>query len=140
MWWLERDGRDIQYDFTGNKREFRWISMVRQPEFVTPEIFSWACDILKKKRPELDFSKARFETYTEGLCVQIMHQGPYDDEPASMKKMEEFVAANNLEIAIGKKSPEGLVLRHHEIYLNDPRKTAAKNLKTVLRHPVRKLQ
>ncbi len=108
-----------------------WTSMIRQPDFVTPEVFNWACEEAAKKKKDLDFSKARFETYEEGMCVQILHIGPYSTEPESVAKIAEFITENGLMDDIGKKR------RHHEIYLGDPRKTAPERLKTVLRHPVR---
>lgn len=110
---------------------WRWTSMLRQPEFVTEEVFQWACGQATKKKLELDFSKARFAVYTEGPCVQMMHTGPYCDEPASVAQMEQYMKENHYIDDCGEKR------RHHEIYLSDPRKTAPEKLKTVLRHPVR---
>ncbi|MDE5991468.1 MAG: GyrI-like domain-containing protein, partial [Oscillospiraceae bacterium] len=71
-----------------DKTKFKWVSMIRQPEFVTEEVFGWAKEILAKKKPQLDLSKARFITFTEGLCVQIMHKGSYDSEPESITKLK----------------------------------------------------
>lgn len=115
-----------------DKNMFKWVSMIRQPEFVTEEVFGWAKDILAKKKPQLDLSKARFMTFTEGLCVQIMHKGPYDSEPESIMKMKRFAEENGLTEDF---SAERL---HHEIYLSDPRKCAPERLRTVIRHPVAK--
>lgn len=115
-----------------DKDKFKWVSMIRQPEFVTEEVFGWAKDLLAKKKPQLDLSKARFMTLTEGLCVQIMHKGPYDSEPESIMKMKRFAEENGLTEDF---SAERL---HHEIYLSDPRKCAPERLRTVIRHPVAK--
>ncbi len=111
---------------------WRWTSMIRQPEFVTDEVFHWARKQAAKKKPELDFSKARFAVYEEGPCVQMMHIGPFRDEPASIARMEEYIRENHLVDDITGER------RHHEIYLSDPRKTAPEKMKTVLRHPVRR--
>ena len=95
------------------------------------EIFEAAKKALAKKKPGLDLSKVRFEHITEGLCVQVMHIGPYDDEPATIVAMEQYADDNGYSIDI-----EG-TRRHHEIYLSDPRKIAPEKLKTVIRHPIR---
>lgn len=115
-----------------DKNKFRWVSMIRQPEFVTEEVFAGAKEILAKKKPQLDLSKARFMTFTEGLCVQIMHKGSYDSEPESILKLKRFAEENGLTEDF---SAERL---HHEIYLSDPRKCAPERLRTVIRHPVKK--
>lgn len=115
-----------------DKNKFRWASMIRQPEFVTEEVFAGAKEILAKKKPQLDLSKARFMTFTEGLCVQIMHKGSYDSEPESILKLKRFAEENGLSEDF---SAERL---HHEIYLSDPRKCAPERLRTVIRHPVKK--
>ncbi|MBD5139386.1 MAG: transcriptional regulator [Ruminococcus sp.] len=115
-----------------DKNKFKWVSMIRQPEFVTEEVFGWAKEILAKKKPQLDLSKARFMTFTEGLCVQIMHKGPYDSESESIMKLKRFAGENGLTEDF---SAERL---HHEIYLSDPRKCAPERLRTVIRHPVAK--
>jgi hypothetical protein len=108
-----------------------WTSMIRQPDFVTQEVFTWACEQAVKKKPEFDFTKARLETYNEGACVQIMHNGPFSTESASIEQIDRFIKENNYIDDCGER-------RHHEIYLSDPRKCAPERLKTVLRHPVRK--
>ncbi|MDE5577799.1 MAG: GyrI-like domain-containing protein [Oscillospiraceae bacterium] len=115
-----------------DKNKFKWVSMIRQPEFVTEEVFAGAKEILAKKKPQLDLSKARFMTFTEGLCVQIMHKGSYDSEPESILKLKRFAEENGLTEDF---SAERL---HHEIYLSDPRKCAPERLRTVIRHPVKK--
>lgn len=131
LWWFENnffDGSVI-----GRKDEFSWIMMIRQPEFVTEEVFERAKGKLIKKKPETNTSIARLEDFTEGLCAQIMHIGSYDDEPATVKALEEFIMGENYRT-------EMLGMRqHHEIYLNDPRKTAPDKLKTVIRHPIVKV-
>ncbi len=106
--------------------------MIRQPDFVTTEILEAAKSSLSKKKPQLDVSFAKLEKITEGLCVQMMHVGSYDDEPASVMKLDDYAIQNGylLDFRNGR--------RHHEIYLSDPRKTASEKLKTILRHPVHK--
>ncbi len=121
------DGTDIT-----DKSKFHWTSMIRQPEFVTEEIFESAKKSLVIKKPELDVSRAKMIKITEGLCVQIMHIGKYDDEPASIAKMKEFVKSN------GFTEDFSDTRFHHEIYLSDPRRCAPEKLKTVIRHPIRR--
>lgn len=109
--------------------------MIRQPEFVTEDVFKWACNEVKEKKG-IDVSKAEFNEYTEGLCVQIMHLGPYDDEPKTIKEIEKYITDNNLKNDIGRSLENGMIRRHHEIYLSDPRRTLPEKLKTVIRIPV----
>lgn len=116
-----------------DKSKFKWISMIRQPEFVTEEVFEAAKTALQKKKPELDLSKARLIKMKEGLCVQIMHKGSYDDEPESIERMKRFAEENGYSEDLSEQR------LHHEIYLSDPRRCAAENLKTIIRHPVIKL-
>ncbi|GAC43623.1 GyrI-like domain-containing protein [Paenibacillus popilliae] len=116
-----------------DKNKFVWTMSIRQPDFVTAEVFEAAKSSLAKKKPNLDISKARLEKRTEGLCVQVMHIGSYDDEPATITAMEQYAAENGYAIDINE------VSRHHEIYLSDPRKVAPEKLKTVIRHPIRKV-
>ncbi len=119
--------------FDGKHREsWSWTSMIRQLEFVTQEVFDWACAQAAKKKPEYDYKKARLVDYDEGECVQIMHTGPFSTEPESVEKLERFIRENGLIDDCGER-------RHHEIYMKDPRKCAPENMKTVLRHPVRRL-
>lgn len=132
FWWCEGE-KNVDY---GQKDAFEWISMIRQPEFVTEEVFEWACSELQKKK-ECDFEKVTFREMTEGLCVQMMHIGSYDDEPRTIGEMEKYMESYGLENDIGSLR-DGLVRRHHEIYLSDPRKTKKENLKTVIRIPVKK--
>lgn len=115
-----------------DKSKFEWTMMIRQPDFVTSEIFQTAVAALQKKKPHLDTTRARLETLTEGLCVQIMHIGSYDDEPATIMRLDKYTLENGYQIDINANR------RHHEIYLSDPRKTAPEKLKTVLRHPIKK--
>ncbi|WP_040196846.1 GyrI-like domain-containing protein [Candidatus Soleaferrea massiliensis] len=118
--------------FSDNRHAWKWTSMLRMPEFVTPEVLQWACEQAKKKHPDLDFSRVRLETYEEGLCAQIMHVGPYSEEQRSIDALGAFITQQGLTddcSAAGR--------RHHEIYLGDPRRTAPERLKTILRHPVR---
>lgn len=128
LWWFEDnyfDGRVI-----GRKDEFNWVMMIRQPDFVTPEVFETAKASLSKKKPGLDTSIARLEDFTEGLCAQVMHIGPYDDEPSIVAALEEFIEAH------GYRTEMSGMRQHHEIYLSDPRKTPPEKLKTVIRHPI----
>lgn len=126
------DGVDFDGMNVTDKDKFKWISMIRQPEFVTEEVFEQAKLVLKKKKPALDLSKARLMKMTEGLCVQIMHKGSYDDEPASIEQMKRFLDENGYIEDFS----EGRF--HHEIYLSDPRKSSPDKLKTVIRHPIKK--
>lgn len=127
FWW--QDGIcGIDY---GSKDKFNWISVIRLPDFVTEEDFNWAVEEASAKK-KLDCSTAEFLTVEEGLCVQIMHIGPFDDEPATVKLMDEFLAQNGFENDIND------VRFHHEIYLSDARKTAPEKWKTVIRHPIKK--
>jgi hypothetical protein len=91
LWWIEEE----TMDFT-QKSKFSWTSMIRQPEFVTKEVFKWACEELKRKKPQMDISKAHLEIFSEGLCVQMMHIGPFDDEPKTIKLIETYIRENNL--------------------------------------------
>lgn len=131
LWWCDEDKIDLL-----DKSKFHWTSMIRQPEFVTDEIFKWACSEVLKKKPQLDISKARFQVLKEGVCVQMMHIGPFDNEPETVNEIEAYIENNNLRNAISKVSENGSIRRHHEIYLSDPRKTDKQKIKTVLRIPV----
>ena len=131
LWWNEGN-KTVDYQ---QKEKFVWISMIRQPEFVTQEVFDWACQEVKKKKG-LEVSKAEFVELEEGLCVQMLHKGSYDEEPKTIQAIEEYIQANQLKNDIGNKLKNGRVRRHHEIYLSDPRKAKAENLKTVIRIPV----
>ena len=126
FWW--QDGVE-GVDYT-HKETFNWISVIRLPDFVTREDFDWAISEAAKKKKE-DFSKVEFFTYEEGLCVQCMHLGPYDDEPATVEKMHAYMTEQGYELDINSDR------LHHEIYLSDARKVAPEKLKTVIRHPVK---
>lgn len=118
--------------FDGTRKDlFHWISVIRLPDFVTKADFDWAAAEATRKKKQ-DFSKVEFLTVDEGLCVQAMHIGPYDDEPATIAAMDEFVREN------GCANDFSNARRHHEIYLSDARKVAPEKLKTVIRHPIRK--
>lgn len=130
LWWFEKD--DFKFEKIQNKDDFCWTSMIRQPEFVTQEVFENAKITLQKKKPDLDLSKAELIELEEGLCVQIMHIGPYDNEPESVRKMNQFAEEQGYIIDISENR------KHHEIYLGDPRKTSPEKLKTVIRHPIKK--
>lgn len=126
LWWQEGIHG---VDYT-RKAEFRWISLIRLPEFVTKEVFHWAVREATEKK-QRDFSKVEFFPWEEGLCVQCMHIGPYDDEPATVAAMEAFAA----EQGYGLDFNQGRF--HHEIYLSDARRTQPERLKTVIRQPVK---
>ena len=126
FWWQEGV---IGVDYS-RKDDFNWISVIRLPDFVTREDFEWAVEEATKKQ-KTDFSKVEFFTYDEGLCVQCMHIGPYDDEPATVELMHNFMEEQGYELDI---TDERM---HHEIYLSDARKVAPEKLKTVIRHPIK---
>ena len=127
FWW--QDGIcGVDYS---KKDEFNWISIIRLPDFITRENFDWAVKTATEKK-EIDCSKAEFLTIEEGLCVQIMHIGSFDDEPASLEKMDKYLEENGY----GKDFSDTRL--HHEIYLSDPRKSTPDKQKTVIRHPIKK--
>lgn len=128
FWW--QDGiKGVDYS---NKETFCWISVIRLPDFITKKDFDWAINkaTIKKK---IDFSSVEFFTYNEDLCVQCKHIGPYDNEPETVRLMEKHAKEQGYIIDISNER------HHHEIYLSDPRKTAPDNLKTVIRHPIKRL-
>ena len=116
------------------KSAFVWTAMIRMPEFVTPEAFEAAKKSLAKKKPGLDPSIARLELFNEGLCAQIMHTGSYDSEPATIQALKTFIADSGYSLDFSEKR------RHHELYLNDPNKTAPDKLKTIIRYPLKVLK
>jgi hypothetical protein len=132
FWSLDDGGFDYNSLRIIDKDKFIWTSFIRQPDFVTNDVFERAKTVLAKKKPDVDLSHANLVTFTEGLCVQIMHTGPYDTEPEDVKCMDDFAAANGYRPDFTEER------RHHEIYLGDPRKTAPEKLRTVIRHPVKK--
>ena len=128
FWWQEGiEGMDYS-----RKDRMEFISVIRLPDFVTKEEFDWAVEEATRKKKQ-DFSKVEYFTYDEGICVQCMHLGSYDDEPETVEAMHEYMKENGYELDITDKR------YHHEIYLSDPRKTEASKLKTVVRHPIRKI-
>lgn len=129
FWW-QNNTEGIDYS---RKEDFNFISIIRLPDFVTKEDFDWAIEEAAKKKKE-DFSKVEFLTYDEGLCVQCMHIGSYDDEPATIEMMHDFMTDEGYELDITDKR------FHHEIYLSDARRVAPEKLKTVIRHPVKKIK
>ena len=127
LWWQEGASGTLDYS---KKDQMCFISMIRLPDFVAKADFDWAIrEAAEKKRQ--DFSKVEFFEYDEGLSVQCLHLGSYDNEPATIRLMDEFATANGY-------TPDFATRRHHEIYLSDPRRVAANRLKTVIRHPIRK--
>lgn len=134
FWWM--DGYEMP-DFL-HKDKFSWISMIRLPEFVNKEVFDWACTSYHEKHPEVDVSNTTYMEVEEGLCVQIMHKGSYDDEPASVEKMHSYIEEQGYALDFHSKMATGQNRMHHEIYLCDPRKCKPENLKTVIRHPIKK--
>lgn len=128
FWWQEGvDGVDY-----ADKSAFQWISVIRLPDFVTEKDFAWAVETAAKKKKK-DCSQAEFLTMEEGLCVQVMHVGSYDDEPATVAMMDQFIRENGYENDFSE------TRFHHEIYLSDPRKTLPEKRKTIIRHPIRKI-
>lgn len=129
LWWVE----DGFFDITVKDNWF-YTLMIMQPDVITKEIFEEAREQVRKKKGDSDMlDKVRLAHFEEGLCVQVMHIGPYATEPATIERMREFMAENGLKDNVG---PNG---KHHEIYMSDPRKAAPDKMKTVLRHPVIKV-
>ena len=126
LWWT----LDKEIDYK-NKSNFNWISMIRLPEYVNKNIFKWACEEVENKK-KINTERAYLYKFTEGLCVHCMHIGTYDEEPKTMKLIDNFIVENNLLKDLNDKR------KHHEIYLSDPRKGDPKKMKTVLRIPVTK--
>ena len=126
--WFQEGVSGIDYS---HKEKFNWVSVIRLPDFVTKADFDWAVEEAARKK-KTDFSKVEFYTYDEGICVQCMHIGPYDDEPATVDKMHKFMEEQGYILDITDQR------RHHEIYLSDVRKVAPEKLKTVVRHPIKK--
>ena len=127
FWW--QDGT-LGMDYS-RKADLQWISVIRLPDFVTKEDFDWAVQEAARKK-KTDFSRAEFMTYDEGLCVQCMHSGSYDSEPATVELMHRYMQEQGYALDITDRR------LHHEIYLSDARKTPPDKLRTVIRHPVRK--
>lgn len=127
LWW-QKDVHGVDY---AHKKDFQWISLIRLPEFVTETDFDWAVQAATEKKQQ-DFSPVEFFSWEEGLCVQCMHIGPYDDEPTTVAAMEEYAKAQGYEQDFGE------YRFHHEIYLSDVRRCKSERLKTVIRHPIRR--
>ena len=127
FWW-QNGIEGLDYN---RKEDMEFISMIRLPDFVTKEEFNWAINEATNKKKQ-DFSKVEFLSYDEGLCVQCMHIGSYDNEPATIETMKKYAEENGYEIDINE------TRYHHEIYLSDPRKCDENRLKTVIRHPIKK--
>lgn len=126
FWWIDGlKGMDVN-----RKDELNFVSLIRLPDFVTKKDFAWAIEEATKKKKQ-DFSMVEFLTYDEGLCVQCMHIGSYDEEPQTTKRMEIYAKEAGYELDISD------TRHHHEIYISDPRRTDRSKLKTVIRHPIR---
>lgn len=123
LWWTDPG----EFDFN-KKDEWKWTMMIMQPEHITEEMYQGALCNLKEKQENLALSKIRFESFHEGLCMQIMHIGPYAEESRTVEKMNAFAQENGY----------NLCGKHHEIYLGDPRRCKPERLRTVLRHPVKR--
>lgn len=128
FWWQE----DVHGADYSNKSTFHWISVIRLPDFVSKSDFEWAVQTATKKK-KIDCSPAEFMTINEGLCVQIMHLGAFDDEPATVALMDAYLEQNDYVNDITD------TRLHHEIYMSDARKVAPEKWKTVIRHPIRKI-
>lgn len=128
FWWQE-GAEKLDYS---RKEDFNFISVIRLPDFVTKKDFVWAVEQAEKKKGK-DFSDVEFLSVDEGLCVQSMHIGSYDNEPETIELMDRFARENGYEIDISD------TRHHHEIYLSDPRRCDESRLKTVLRHPIKKI-
>lgn len=129
FWW-QKDTKGFDLN---RKDDLEFISIIRLPDFVTEKDFLWAIEEATRKKKQ-DFSKVEFLTYDEGVCVQCMHVGSYDTEIETVNLMHEYMKESGYELDITDKR------YHHEIYLSDPRKCAVSNLKTVIRHPIRKIK
>jgi len=129
FWWQENT-KGMDYN---RKEDLNFISIIRLPDFVTKEDFIWAIEEATKKKKR-DFSRVEFLTYNEGVCVQCMHNGSYDDEPNTARLMHEYMKENGYELDITD------TRYHHEIYLSDPRRCDVSKLKTVIRHPIKKIE
>lgn len=128
FWWQEGV---IGVDYS-RKEDFCWISLIRVPDFVTEEDFHWAVSEAQRKKKQ-DYSNVEFLTISEGLCVQCMHIGAYDDEPATIAVMDQFIKEKGYENNFSE------TRMHHEIYLSDARRVSPEKLKTVIRHPIKKV-
>jgi len=125
LWWAERKGVDFM---DVPPQEWRWKLLIRTPDFITAEDLGDATEALRKKKKPPVFEEVELGTIEEGLCVQVLHVGPYDTEPETIAAMHDLAEVNGLTF-------HGL---HHEIYLSDPRRVSPERLRTILRHPVRR--
>lgn len=126
FWWQDA-AEGIDY---AHKEAFNWIAVIRLPDFVTREVFGWAVEEAAAKK-KIDCSIVEYLRVREGLCVQCLHVGSYDDEPATVEAMDAFAREQGYEIDLSEER------RHHEVYLSDARKVAADKLKTIVRHPIK---
>ena len=126
FWWQDA-AEGIDY---AHKEAFNWIAVIRLPDFVTWEVFGWAVEEAAAKK-KIDCSIAEYLRVREGLCVQCLHVGSYDDEPATVEAMDAYAREQGYEIDLSEER------RHHEVYLSDARKVAADKLKTIVRHPIK---
>lgn len=129
FWWQD-NSTTLDYN---RKSDMRFISIIRLPDFITKKDFDWAIKVAESKK-NIDFSKVEFLTYDEGLCVQCMHIGSYDDEPKTLDLMHKYMEESGYELDINNNR------YHHEIYLSDPRRCDESRLKTVIRHPIKKVK
>lgn len=123
LWWTDSD----EFDFK-RKDQWQWTMMMMQPDHITERMYLDALHAVKEKKDNPALSRIRFESFQEGLCMQIMHIGPYNDEPKTIDKMYTFATENGYKLC-GK---------HHEIYLGDPRRAKPARLRTILRQPIEK--
>jgi Uncharacterized conserved protein len=129
LWWMEDGKGGYGMDYS-RKHDFQWISMIRLPEFVTAESFSYAANSFATKHPEAKTENAFLFDYDEALVAQVLHKGPYDDEPATVSKLDSYAQEQGYRVDFGDNR------HHHEIYLSDPRRAKPENLRTIIRHPV----
>ena len=130
LWSMEKGVPGVDYT---RKTDFYWTSMIRLPEFVTDEVFAWAKASFAAKHPEVDINRAYLFDFDEGVVAQVMHKGPYDDEPATVTILDGYARSQGYGLDFSD------TRRHHEIYLSDPRRDKPENLKTIIRHPVVKV-
>lgn len=134
LWWMEGiKGIDDQ-----KKDQFSFYSMMRLPDFVDQDVFDWAVEEFCKKHQEIDISQTEFISFEEGLCVQMLHKGAYDEEPKTVEQLHRFVQEQGYVLDYDGMSPSQHIRKHHEIYLSDPRRCKPENLKTVIRLPIRR--
>lgn len=130
LWSMEKGVPGVDYT---RKADFHWTSMIRLPEFVTDKVFAWAKASFAAKHPEVDINRAYLFDFDEGVVAQVMHKGPYDDEPATVTILDGYARSQGYGLDFSD------TRRHHEIYLSDPRRAKPENLKTIIRHPVVKV-